>query len=134
GAKYPMPCGGLFTTAADLSQLYRAMLGRGALNGVRILSEGSVAAMTAPQTGETRAGPVATGLGWAVVRRADRANSHLSVGSFGHSGALHTNAWIDPQRDLFTILLIQRQGLASADGEARKTELQALAVGVFDRN
>ena len=128
GAKYPMPCGGLFTSGADLSRLYRLMLGRGALDGVRIISEASAVAMTTPQTGAERPGPVATGFGWAVVRTPQRANAYLSAGAFGHSGALHTNAWIDPHKGLFTILLIQRQGLANADGEAMKAELQALAV------
>jgi CubicO group peptidase (beta-lactamase class C family) len=127
GARYPMPCGGLFTTGLDLSRLYRMMLGGGALAGVRILSADSVAAMTKAQTGDERSGPVATGLGWAVVRVPGRANAHLSVGSFGHGGALHTNAWTDPHKDLFTILLIQRQGLSNADSEALKAELQALA-------
>jgi CubicO group peptidase (beta-lactamase class C family) len=127
GARYPMPCGGLFTSGADLSRLYRMMLGRGALDGVRILSEDSVAAMTKAQTGDERAGPVATGFGWAVVRAAERANAQLSVGSYGHGGALHTNAWIDPHKGLFTILLIQRQGLSNSDGEVMKAELQVLA-------
>jgi CubicO group peptidase (beta-lactamase class C family) len=126
-ARYPMPCGGLFTAGEDLARLYRMMLGRGVLDDTRILSEESVAAMTRPQTGAERAGPVATGFGWAVVRGTQRTNPNLSVGSFGHSGALHTNAWIDPHKDLFTIVLIQRQGLANADGEALKAELQALA-------
>jgi CubicO group peptidase (beta-lactamase class C family) len=131
GARYPMPCGGLFTTGADLSRLYRLMLGRGALGGVRILSEDSVAAMTTAQTTDQRPGPVATGFGWAVVQRPQGANANLSVGSFGHSGALHTNAWLDPHKDLFTILLIQRQGLANSDGEGMRAELQALAVSAL---
>jgi CubicO group peptidase (beta-lactamase class C family) len=133
-ARYPMPCGGLFTTAEDLSRLYRMMLGRGALNGVRILSKEGVAAMTIPQTGGVRPGATDTGFGWAVVRGAQRDNSHLSLGSFGHSGALHTNAWIDPRKDLFTIVLLQRQGLPSADGVAIKTELQGLATTVIRSN
>ena len=133
-ARYPMPCGGLFTTAEDLSRLYRMMLGRGALDGARILSEASVAAMTSPQTGGVRPGAIDTGFGWAVVRGAQRDNSHLSLGSFGHSGALHTNAWIDPHKDLFTIVLVQRQGLPNVDGEAIKTELQGVAVSLHPSN
>jgi CubicO group peptidase (beta-lactamase class C family) len=134
GAKYPMPCGGLFTTGADLSRLYRMMLGRGTLAGVRILSEASIAAMTTAQTIDQRPGPVATGFGWAVVLKPQGANANLSVGSFGHGGALRTNAWIDPHKDLFTILLIQRQGLSNSDGEAMKAELQALAETALHPN
>ena len=128
GARFPMPCGGLYTTGADLARLYQMMLGRGVRGDVRILSEPSATAMTTDQTGEVRSGPVGTGFGWAVVRRPPGEDELLSMGSYGHSGALHTNAWIDPHKDLFTILLIQRQGLSRADAAAMRGALQAMAL------
>jgi CubicO group peptidase (beta-lactamase class C family) len=129
GARFPMPCGGLYTTGPDLAQLYRMMLGGGALGTVRVVSEESVAAMTKVQTGDIRSGPVGTGFGWAVVRTPRGENELLSPGSYGHGGALHTNAWIDPKKGLFTILLIQRQGLSGPDAAAMRGELQSLAAG-----
>src|SRR5262249_5242199 len=52
GARYPIPAGGLYSTGADLSRLYRMMLNRGTLGKGRILSEESVAVMTRVQTGD----------------------------------------------------------------------------------
>jgi CubicO group peptidase (beta-lactamase class C family) len=52
GARYPIPAGGLYSTGADLSRLYRMMLNRGTLGKVRILSEDSVSVMTRVQTGD----------------------------------------------------------------------------------
>ncbi len=132
GARFPMPCGGLYTTGPDLARLYQMMLGRGARGEVRILSEQGATAMTTDQTDVVRSGPVGTGLGWAVVRRPPGEDKLLSPGSYGHSGALHTNAWIDPHKDLFTILLIQRQGLSKSDSAAMRGALQALASGIID--
>ena len=69
----PMPAGGLFSTAKDLSIFYRMMANGGVFNGKRILSEKSVKTMTSDQSGE--------------------ANSHYGFGfgtdgkSFAHGGA-----------------------------------------------
>src|SRR5262249_47249191 len=117
---------------SDLVRLYQMMLGRGVRGTVRVVSEESVEAMTKVQTGDIRSGPVGTGFGWAVVRTPRGENESLSPGSYGHGGALHTNAWIDPHKDLFTILLIQRQGLSNSDAAAMRGELQSLAAG-WDR-
>ena len=57
----------------------------------------------------------------------------LSSGSYGHGGAFGTQAWIDPQQDLFVILLIQRVGLPNADGSDLRRELQQLAVDALKR-
>jgi CubicO group peptidase (beta-lactamase class C family) len=51
----------------------------------------------------------------------------LSPGTFGHGGAFGTQAWIDPKRDLFVILLIQRTGLPNADGSVMRKSLQEIA-------
>ena len=52
------------------------MLDRGTLDGRRLLSEAAVAEMTRLQTGDLQCGFVdgmGFGLGWGVVKRADRA-------------------------------------------------------------
>src|SRR5262249_42347908 len=55
----------------------------------------------------------------------------LSEGTFGHGGAFGTQGWIDPKKDLFVILLIQRVGLPNADASDLRRELQTLAVGAI---
>ena len=136
GARHPIPAGGLYSTGADLARFYQMMLGRGELGKVRILSEESVKAMTGNQIGGLHAGfapGMAFGLGWGVVKEPQGVTASLSPGSFGHGGAFGTQAWLDPKKDLFTVLLIQRAGLPNADASKMRQELQdAAAAAVKD--
>ncbi|MBX7103712.1 MAG: beta-lactamase family protein [Gemmataceae bacterium] len=130
GAKYPAPAGGLYSTAGDLSRFYRMMLHRGTLDGVRILSEGAVAAMTSIHTGDLKPGFVdgmGFGFGWGVVREPKGVTASLSPGSYGHGGAFGTQAWLDPVRDSFTILLIQRVNMGNVDNSELRRRLQEYA-------
>lgn len=129
--RYPSPAGGLYSTGADLAKLYQMMLGRGTRGTTRILSPESVATMTRVQTGDLTTGftpGMGFGLGWAVVRAPSGVTAMLSPGTYGHGGAFGTQGWIDPQQDLFLILLIQRVGLPNADGSKIREEFQSLAV------
>jgi CubicO group peptidase (beta-lactamase class C family) len=130
-ARYPIPAGGLYSTGADLAQFYRMMLQRGALNGTRIISEQGVETMTKVQTGDLKCGFVdgmGFGYGWGVVREPQDVTAMLSPGSYGHGGAFGTQAWLDPRKDLFVVLLIQRTGLKNSDASPMRKELQELAA------
>jgi CubicO group peptidase (beta-lactamase class C family) len=130
-SRHPIPAGGLFSTGADLAKLYQAMLNKGQLGAARILSEQSVKTMTQLQTGDLACGFVpgmGFGFGWAVVKEPQGITEMLSKGTFGHGGAFGTQAWIDPQKGLFVVLLIQRTGLPNFDGSDIRRELQRLAV------
>ncbi len=129
--KHPVPAGGLYSTGADLAQVYRMMLNKGELNGKRILSEKAVAEMTQLQTGEIKTGFVdgmGFGYGWAHVREPKGVTAMLSPGTFGHGGAFGTQGWIDPKQDMFVILLIQRTGLMNGDASAMRQAFQEAAV------
>ena len=63
GARYPLPEGGLYSTANDLFVLYQMMLNRGQYNGTRILSPSSVETMTRLHTGNLAAGGPGMGYG-----------------------------------------------------------------------
>ena len=131
GAKHPIPAGGLLSTGPDLGKLYTAMLRKGEFGGKRVLSEQSHKTMTAVQTGELPTGFVpgmSFGFGWAVVRQPMGVTESASVGTYGHGGAFGTQAWIDPQKDVFVVLLIQRAGLPNADGSDIRKSLQDLAT------
>ena len=110
GAKYPLPEGGLYSTASDLFLLYQMMLNGGQLNGKRILSRHSVETMTKVHTGNlTTNGPgMGYGLAWAVAR--DSAAAPLSEGTYGHGGRYGTYCFIDPKRNLIGIFMIHREG------------------------
>lgn len=130
-ARHPIPAGGLFSTGGDLARLYQMMLNRGQLGDARIVSPDAVTTMTKVQTGDLECGFVpgmSFGFGWAVVREPKDVTAMLSPGTFGHGGAFGTQGWIDPQRGLFVILLIQRVGLKNGDATEMRRELQRLAV------
>ena len=131
GARHPIPAGGLYSTGADQARFYRMMLNSGSLDGKRILTEASVKTMTQAQTAELKAGftpGMAHGLGFAVVRHPEGVTGMLSPGTFGHGGAFGTQAWADPKRGLFMVLLIQRTGLRNSDASDMRREFQRLAV------
>ncbi|HWE35873.1 MAG TPA: serine hydrolase [Isosphaeraceae bacterium] len=131
GSKHPVPAGGLYSTAPDLAKLYQMMLRKGvAADGKRILSEKAVVEMTRVQTGDLKCGftdGMGYGLGWGVVRAPSGVTAMLSPGTFGHGGAFGTQAWIDPVKGRFVILMIQRVGLPNADASEFRREFQRLA-------
>lgn len=110
--RYPMPAGGLFSTATDLGRFCQMMLNGGALDGMRYLSEPLVAEMTRKQTGDgIKEG---YGLGWSV-----------GSGTFGHGGAFATNMTIDPAHNRVTVFLVQHAGFPGNGGESHAAFLKA---------
>ena len=103
---------GLFSTAADLSLFAQMMLNGGTYGGVRIVSDSAVARFTRRTTG-TRA------LGWDTSDGDGAAGVHMSEHAYGHTGFTGTSLWIDPDRDLFVILLTNRVHAARARRPAR---------------
>jgi CubicO group peptidase (beta-lactamase class C family) len=70
----------------------------------RILRRATIAQFTAPQqlSGGTRT------LGWAVPTEGGSSGHYFSAHSFGHTGFTGTSIWIDPDRQLFVVLLTNR--------------------------
>jgi CubicO group peptidase (beta-lactamase class C family)/beta-glucosidase-like glycosyl hydrolase len=94
---------GLFSTAWDLSVYSQMLLNGGAYGTRRVLQAGTVAAWTRRQPNAgTRA------LGWDTPAPRSSAGSYFSERSFGHTGFTGTSIWIDPQRELFVVLLTNR--------------------------
>lgn len=93
---------GLFSTGDDLARYARAILGHGQVEGRRILSAASVAAMTAPYDVP---GGIRT-LGWQVD--SSWKSAAFSPRAFGHFGFTGTAVWIDPDADLFVVVLTNR--------------------------
>ncbi len=131
GAKHPIPAGGLYSTAADLARFYQMMLHGGELHGQRIVSEQAVKQMTSLQTGEIKTGftdGMGWGFGWQFTREPQGVHALMSKGTYGHGGAFGTQGWIDPEKKIFIILLIQRVGLQNADASPLRKALQEAAV------
>lgn len=98
---------GLFSSAQDLARFARMMLDGGAIDGRRILSEEAVKQMTSPFLCSNHA--TMRGLGWDIDSPFSSPKGRLfSAASFGHTGYSGSSIWIDPQQDLFVILLTNR--------------------------
>ena len=101
----------------SLFRFYQMMLNGGALGGKRILSKASVDLMTRVHTGDLKAGfspGVGFGLGWSVVRDVEGMFRLNSIGTYGHGGLYRTYGFVDPQKELVGIILLQR---LSGDGD-----------------
>lgn len=101
--------GGLVSTASDYMKFCMMMLGKGELDGVRILKEESVREMTKNQLpkGVFAYGVFGFGLGFQV--QIHNWGNHGHIGEYGWDGAASTHFWISPNDDLIVILLSQRQ-------------------------
>jgi CubicO group peptidase (beta-lactamase class C family) len=100
---------GLFSTAPDLARFAAWLLAARADTGTPPLRPAPVLvrAFTSRQegpAGSTRA------LGWDTPSDSgySSAGARLSRRSFGHTGFTGTSIWLDPERDLFVILLTNR--------------------------
>jgi CubicO group peptidase (beta-lactamase class C family) len=96
------PHAGLFGTAGDLSRFAQMML------------KGSIGGMVSPETIElfTRKAGIPDSdraLGWDTKSpEGSSAGTLLSPRSFGHTGFTGTSIWIDPERQIYVILLTNR--------------------------
>ncbi len=97
---------GLFSTAKDLSQFAFMMMNDGMHNGKQFLKPETIAIFTTAvdRSRHSRA------LGWDTKSPEgySSAGQYFSSRSFGHTGFTGTSMWIDPQTNLFVILLANR--------------------------
>jgi CubicO group peptidase (beta-lactamase class C family) len=97
---------GLFSTGVDLARYARLWMNGGSLDGRQLFLPGTVRTFLTPDSADaTRL------LGWErpPSRRDDSAYGKLiSSSSYGHTGWTGTLLWIDPERDLFVVLLTNR--------------------------
>jgi len=120
---------GLFGTATDLAVFAEMMLNGGEYNGVRIVKEETIKRFTT-EVADHRA------LGWEVAAGERGAGEYLSHAAYGHVGYTGTSLWIDPERDMFVVLLTnrvhaaraRRPGVIIADVRHDLADAAALAV------
>jgi beta-N-acetylhexosaminidase len=95
---------GVFSTAPDLASFCQMLLNGGVYAHQRILKRATIAQFTAPQ----KLSNGARTLGWAVPTDGSSSGHFFSAHSFGHTGFTGTSIWIDPDRQLFVVLLTNR--------------------------
>ncbi len=118
--RQPFPAGGLFSTAADVGVFGQMILNGGTFRGKKYLSEDAVREMTSTQTGDLLnkgKGENGYGLGLSTSRKAR--GDAVIPGPCGHGGAYSTNLWIDPERQLVMVFMVQNAGPGGEVGKAR---------------
>jgi beta-N-acetylhexosaminidase len=95
---------GMFTTAGDLAVFCQMMLNGGIYGHHRLFNRATIAQFTAA---EVISGNART-LGWMAPTPPSSSGSYFSPRSYGHLGYSGTSMWIDPDRQLFVILLTNR--------------------------
>jgi len=98
---------GLFSNALDLSRFAALLLNGGAWDTLQLIHAETIEEFTRRQNlppGSTRA------LGWDTPADSgySSAGAKLSRRAFGHTGFTGTSIWMDPDHDLFVILLSNR--------------------------
>ncbi len=117
--------GGLYSTAQDYGRFMQMLLNGGRLGSARILSESSVKMM-----GENQIGPIFVelqtialpeyakpfplgaghdkfGLGFQIASGDPQYAAYRSAGSLSWAGLYNTEFWIDPQRHIAAVMMMQ---------------------------
>ena len=129
---------GLFSTANDLSIFAQMLLNGGKYRDTRLIADSTVQLFTKRAAG-TRA------LGWDTCAGEYGCGRYMGTNAYGHTGFTGTSLWIDPDRQMFVVLLTNRVHAARArrpakvisDVRADLADAAALAVtdspdGVYD--
>jgi len=102
---------GLVSSTADYLRFCLMLLGGGTLDGTRLLSPKTVELMRQDHLppGHLAIEPFKFGYGYgvSVVRSLTEKQNIGSVGEFGWGGAAGTNAWIDPQENMISMVMFQ---------------------------
>lgn len=115
--RFPMPAGGLFSTADDVARFCQMLLRGGEFGGRQILSADAVKELSRRQTAKS-------------IKQSYGLGCTTADGIFGHGGALATDMAIDTKRGLITVWLVQHAGFP-LDGAKAKDAFKQAAAAAF---
>jgi CubicO group peptidase (beta-lactamase class C family) len=119
--RYPMPAGGLFSTAADMEKFCRMILDGGTLDGKQYLSPEAISWMTARENNGF--GNTDYGFGWGI-----------SGSSFGHGGAYKNAIDINPVTGRILVFMVQQNGdWGTPEGNEILATLKRMAAELPER-
>ncbi|MEO5510880.1 MAG: glycoside hydrolase family 3 N-terminal domain-containing protein [Longimicrobiales bacterium] len=94
---------GLFSSARDLAVFAQLLLNHGYYGGRRYIDPATIDSFTHRfSSASSRA------LGWDTPTPNSSAGDYFTESSYGHTGFTGTSIWIDPERDVFVVLLTNR--------------------------
>ncbi|MEZ6039832.1 MAG: serine hydrolase domain-containing protein [Planctomycetaceae bacterium] len=104
--RFPMPAGGLFSTATDTAIFCQMLLNGGEWNGRQIISKAALKELSSRQTpGSVKE---SYGLGFA-----------LSPDGFGHGGAQATSMHVYPEEGIVIVWMVQHAGFPGEGARAQ---------------
>jgi CubicO group peptidase (beta-lactamase class C family) len=113
--RFPMPAGGIFSTASDVAKFCQMILNGGVANGRRFISAESLREMTTPQNGKTNKAPYGLGMG-------------ISDVGFGHGGAYKNAMEINIKAGRIFIFMVQQAGpWGTKEGDGMISALEKIA-------
>lgn len=107
---------GLFSTAGDLAIFCQLLLNGGIYGHRRLFRRATIDQFTRRQI----IGAGCRAFGWDVPTGNSSSGRFFSASSFGHTGFTGTSIWIDPERDLFVILLTNRVCPSTSNNRIRQ--------------
>src|SRR2546422_225051 len=102
---------GLFSTARDVARFAQFMLRGGAAPDGRALVRPETVRRFTTRAADFGRGSEARALGWQALPTGEQVSSagtRFGPRSYGHTGWTGTSLWVDPDRDLFVVLLTNR--------------------------
>jgi CubicO group peptidase (beta-lactamase class C family) len=98
---------GLVSTVPDFLRFCRMLLNKGELDGARILKPETVARMVANGLSDPIQKARGGSMGWGLANVNVALDSAPNRGEYGWDGTAGTIFWIEPRRDVITILMTQ---------------------------
>lgn len=142
----PLGNGGLYSSVKDYTRFCQMLLNGGTLAGRRILSANAVKTLSSAHTGSLPCGffqkaefgshgkNYGWGIGTCVLKEPHAGLAEtLSPGTFGHGGAWGTQAWIDPQKQLIQVLMVQRSNFPNSDASPVREAFQKAAASALSK-
>lgn len=95
---------GLFSTAEDIAKFLQMILQHGKYQGLNLIDSNTIKLFTNRQNENS-----SRALGWDTnFKLSSSAGKLFSENSFGHTGFTGTSMWVDPEKNMFVILLTNR--------------------------
>jgi len=122
---------GLFT-ARSLAKMYAALAGGGAIDGVRLVSQRTLARATQVQDPTHVLSVIPVDMRWRLGYHGIATTRGVPRGAFGHFGFGGSGAWAYPRRKL-SVAFIVNSGLGTPFGDLRTARISGAVLASIER-